>query len=91
MLLTRHGVAIQVGSDGFLQLVVRGRLLEPQAQIELQVLVQPVTWKGQDQVNKGGIIRANGHNNTDIEALSGRKEANEQDILLFLTKRVLTV
>lgn len=45
-------MAIQVGSDGFLQLVVRGGLLEPQAQIVLQVLVQLVTWKEQEQVNK---------------------------------------
>lgn len=52
MLLTRHGVAVQVGPDGFLQLVVRGRLLEAQAQVALQVLVQLVSWKQQAQVNK---------------------------------------
>lgn len=40
-------MAVQVGSDSFLQLVVRGGLLEPQAQIMLQVLVQLVTWKEQ--------------------------------------------
>lgn len=68
MVLTRHGVAIQVGSDGFLQLVVRGRLLEPQAQIVLQVLVQLVTWKDQrKQVNKGGVIRANGRSVPNVE------------------------
>lgn len=60
MLLTRHGVAIQVGPDGFLQLVVRGRLLEAQAQVALQVLVQLVSWKEQAQVNKRATIRANG-------------------------------
>lgn len=63
-------MAIQVGSDGFLQLVVRGRLLEPQAQIVLQVLVQLVTWK--EQVN--------------IEMPSVEKEANEEQIPSFLTE-----
>lgn len=42
-LLTRHSMAVQVGPDDLLQLVVRGRLLEPQAQVVLQVLVEPVT------------------------------------------------
>lgn len=73
MLLTRHGVAIQVGPDGFLQLVVRGRLLEPQAQVALQVLVQLVSWKEKAQVNKRGVIRANGRGVSNIEMLSGAK------------------
>lgn len=60
MLLTRHGVAIQVGPDGFLQLVVRGRLLEPQAQVALQVPVELVSWNEQVQVNKHGVFRAKG-------------------------------
>lgn len=77
-------MAIQVGSDGFLQLVVRGRLLEPQAQIVLQVLVQLVTWK--EQVNKGGAIRANGRSVPNIEMPSGEKEANEEQIPSFLTE-----
>lgn len=51
-------MAIQVGPDGFLQLVVRGRLLEPQAQVALQVPVELVSWKEQVQVNKRGIVRA---------------------------------
>lgn len=50
-LLTRHGIAIQIGSDDFLQLVVRGRLLKPQAQVVLQVLVELVTWKQQTDRN----------------------------------------
>lgn len=45
MLLTRHSMAIKIGSDCFLQLVVRRRLLKPQAQVVLQVLVELVTWK----------------------------------------------
>lgn len=45
-------MAIQVGPDGFLKLVVRGRLLEAQAQVALQVLVQLVSWKEQALVNK---------------------------------------
>lgn len=69
-------MAIQVGSDGFLQIMVRGRLLEPQAQIVLQVLVQPVTWKEQAQVNKGGANRANGRSVPNMEMLSGEKGAN---------------
>lgn len=43
--LTRHSMAIEIGSDCFLQLVVRRRLLKPQAQVVLQVLVELVTWK----------------------------------------------
>lgn len=42
-------MAIEIGSDCFLQLVVRRRLLEPQAQVVLQVLVEPVTWKRQER------------------------------------------
>lgn len=38
-------MAIQIGPDGLLQLVVGGGLLEPQAQVVLQVLVELVTWK----------------------------------------------
>lgn len=49
-LLTRHSMAIEVGSDGFLQLVIRRRLLKPQAEVVLQVLVELVTWK--QQANK---------------------------------------
>lgn len=49
--LTRHSMAVQIGSDGLLQLVVRGRLLEPQAQVVLQVLVELVTWKQQTRKN----------------------------------------
>lgn len=44
-------MAIQIGSDGFLQLVVRGGLLKPQAQVMLQVLVELVTWKKQEEKN----------------------------------------
>lgn len=44
-------MAIQIGSDGFLQLVVRGGLLKPQAQVVLQVLVELVTWKKQEEKN----------------------------------------
>lgn len=54
-LLTRHSMAIQIGSDGFLQLVIGRRLLKPQAEVVLQVLVELVTWKQQaekTQVNK---------------------------------------
>lgn len=36
-------MAIQIGSDDLLQLVVGGRLLKPQAEVVLQVLVEPVT------------------------------------------------
>lgn len=42
-------MTIQIGSDGLLQLVVRGRLLKPQAQVVLQVLVELVTWETQTQ------------------------------------------
>lgn len=38
-------MAIQIGSDGLLQLVIGGRLLKPQAEVLLQVLVELVTWK----------------------------------------------
>lgn len=38
--LTRHGVAIEVVSDGLLQLVVSRGFLEALAQVVLQVLVQ---------------------------------------------------
>lgn len=38
-------MAVKIGSDCFLQLVVRRRLLKPQAQVVLQVLVELVTWK----------------------------------------------
>lgn len=38
--LTRHGVAVKVISDGLLQLVVGRGLLEALAQVVLQVLVQ---------------------------------------------------
>lgn len=38
--LTRHGVTIEVVSDGLLQLVVRRGFLEALAQIVLKVLVQ---------------------------------------------------
>lgn len=38
-------MTIQVGSDCLLQFVVRGRLLKPQAQVVLQILVDLVTWK----------------------------------------------
>ncbi len=44
-------MAIQIGSDGLLQLVVGGRLLKPQAQVVLQVLVELVTWKQQTDKN----------------------------------------
>lgn len=44
-------MAIKIGSDGFLQLVVRGGLLKPQAQVVLQVLVELVTWKKQEEKN----------------------------------------
>lgn len=66
-------MAIQVGPDGFLQLVVGGRLLEAQAQVALQVLVQLVSWKEQAQVNKRGVIRANGRGVSGGEMLSGAK------------------
>lgn len=49
-LLTRHSMAIEVGSDGFLQLVIGRRLLKPQAEVVLEVLVELVTWK--QQANK---------------------------------------
>lgn len=42
-------MAIEIGSDCFLQLVVRRRLLKPQAQVVLQVLVELVTWKEQER------------------------------------------
>lgn len=42
-------MAIQIGSDDLLQLVVGGRLLKPQAEVVLQVLVEPVTWKYQTE------------------------------------------
>lgn len=48
-LLTRHSMAIEIGSDCFLQLVVRRRLLEPQTEVALQVLVELVTWKQQER------------------------------------------
>lgn len=38
--LTRHGVAVEVVSDGLLQFVVRRGFLEALAQVVLQVLVQ---------------------------------------------------
>lgn len=44
-------MAIQIGSDGLLQLVVGGRLLKPQAEVVLQVLVELVTWKQQTYKN----------------------------------------
>lgn len=47
LLLTRHSVAIQIGSDDLLQLMVRRSLLKPQAQVVLQILVELVTWKRQ--------------------------------------------
>ena len=39
-------MAVEVLSDGLLQLVVGGGLLEAQAQVALQVLVQLVSWRG---------------------------------------------
>ena len=48
--LTRHGVAVEVLSDGLLQLVVCGGLLEAQAQVVLQVLVQFVSC--QEETNR---------------------------------------
>ncbi|KAA8590905.1 hypothetical protein FQN60_001848 [Etheostoma spectabile] len=45
-------MAIQIGSDGLLQLVVGRRLLKPQAQVVLQVLVELVTWKQQTEKKK---------------------------------------
>ncbi len=44
-------MAIQIGSDDLLQLVVRGRFLKPQAEVMLQVLVELVTWKQQTGKN----------------------------------------
>lgn len=44
-------MAVQIGSDGLLQLMVGGRLLKPQAQVVLQVLVELVTWKQQTDKN----------------------------------------
>lgn len=44
-------MAIEIGSDGLLQLVVWGRLLKPQAEVVLQVLVELVTWKRQTDNN----------------------------------------
>ena len=44
-ILTRHSMAVQIGSDDFLQLVIWGRFLKPQAEVVLQVLVELVTWK----------------------------------------------
>lgn len=41
--LTRHSVTVEVVSDGLLQFVVRRGLLEPLAQILLEVLVQLVS------------------------------------------------
>lgn len=79
-------MAIQVGSDGFLQLVVRGGLLEPQAQVALQVLVQLVTCKQQAQVNKGGVIRANGRSAPNTEMPSVEKGANEEQISFIFTR-----
>lgn len=38
--LTRHGVAVEVVSDGLLQLMIRRGFLEALAQIMLQVFVQ---------------------------------------------------
>ena len=38
-LLTRHSMAVEVVSNGLLQFVVRGGLLEALAQIVLQVLI----------------------------------------------------
>lgn len=38
--LTRHGVAVEVVSDGLLQFVIRRGFLEALAQVVLQVLVQ---------------------------------------------------
>lgn len=49
MLLTRHGVAVEVVSDGLLQLVVRRGLLESLAQIVLQVLIQLVSCRQPDK------------------------------------------
>lgn len=44
-------MAIQISSDGFLQLMIGGRLLKPQAEVVLQVLVELVTWKQQENKN----------------------------------------
>lgn len=45
VLLTRHGMSVEIGSDGLLQLMIWRGLLKPQAQVVLQVLVQLVTWR----------------------------------------------
>lgn len=44
-------MAIEIGSDGFLQLVIGRRLLKPQAEVVLEVLVELVTWKQQANKN----------------------------------------
>lgn len=49
-------MAIQISSDGFLKLVIGGRLLKPQAEVVLQVLVELVTWKKQENKNSSKQI-----------------------------------
>lgn len=40
-------MAVEIGADDLLQLVVRGGLLKPQAQVVLQVFGELVTWEEQ--------------------------------------------
>lgn len=64
-------MAIKIGSDCLLQLVVRRRLLEPQAQVVLQVLGELVTWKQHDSRESSQLISTQHNRQTSsADALS---------------------
>lgn len=82
--LTRHGVAVKVVSDGLLQLVVGRGLLEALAQVVLQVLVQFASCRfgaERQESERGHAVSENCLRTSQVDFTISNRDTAQSDFL----------